>query len=46
VFRALASNPDRIIDSVAERCPHCEHALTPADQSGFHAYDHIDQPAS
>src|SRR5271163_1732650 len=44
VFRALASNPDRIIDSVAERCPHCEHALTPADQSGFHAYDHIELP--
>ena len=44
VFRTLASNPDRIIDSVAERCPHCEHALTPADQSGFHAYDHIELP--
>ena len=44
VFRPLASNPDRIIDSVAERCPHCEHALTPADQSGFHAYDHIELP--
>src|SRR5271166_4294532 len=44
VFRALAPNPDRIIESVAERCPHCEHALTPADQSGFHAYDHIELP--
>src|SRR4249920_2601800 len=32
--RALALNPDRIIDSMAERCPHCEHALTPADQCG------------
>src|SRR5271155_3234882 len=29
VFRALAPNPDRIIESVAERCPHCEHALPP-----------------
>src|SRR5713226_4643212 len=37
VFRALAPNPDRIIQSVAERCPHCERALTTADQSGFHA---------
>src|SRR6266481_3659202 len=37
VFRALAANPDRIIESVAERCPHCEHTLTTADQSGFHA---------
>src|SRR5438445_3836987 len=44
VFRALAANPDRIIHSVAERCPHCEHALTTADQSGFHAYDHIELP--
>jgi transposase len=44
VFRALASNPDRIIECVAERCPHCAHALTPADQSGFHAYDHIELP--
>jgi transposase len=45
VFRALAPNPDRILDSMAECCPHCEHALTPADQSGFHAYDHIELPA-
>ena len=44
VFRALAPNPDRIIESVAECCPHCEHALSPADQSGFHAYDHIELP--
>src|SRR5271166_4515839 len=44
MFRALAPNPDRIIESVAERCPHCEHALTAADQSGFHAYDHIELP--
>src|SRR5438128_2430662 len=44
VFRALAPNPDRIIESVAERCPHCEHTLTAADQSGFHAYDHVALP--
>src|SRR5208283_3073102 len=44
VFRALAPQPDRIIESVAERCPHCEHPLTLADQSGFHAYDHIELP--
>ncbi len=32
VFRALAPDPDRIIDSVAERCPHCEQArqISPA----------------
>src|SRR6267143_978806 len=40
VFRELAPNPDRTVSSVSQRCPHCEHALTPADQSGFHAYDH------
>src|SRR5437899_3170820 len=44
VFRALAPNPDLIVSSIAEHCPHCEHALTPADQVGFHAYDHIDLP--
>src|SRR6201988_1631150 len=44
VFRALAPNPDRIVASIAERCPHCDHALTLADQSGFHAYDHIELP--
>src|SRR5467141_1097266 len=37
VFRALAPNPDRIIESVAERCPHCEGVLSAGDQPGFHA---------
>jgi len=27
VFRALAANPDRIVETLAEHCPHCEHAL-------------------
>src|SRR6266404_1283637 len=44
VFRALAPNPDLIVSSIAEHCPHCECALTPADQVGFHAYDHLDLP--
>jgi transposase len=44
VFRALAPDPDRIVASVAERCPHCEHALIPADQLSFHAYDHLELP--
>ena len=44
VFRALAHDPDRIIESVAEHCPHCEHTLSLADQAGFHAYDHIELP--
>ena len=37
VFRALATNPDRIVESLAECCPHCAHQLSPADQPGFHA---------
>src|SRR6201981_377913 len=44
VFRALAPNPDRIVASVAECCPHCDHTLTLADQVGFHAYDHLELP--
>jgi len=44
VFRALAPNPDRIIAGMAERCPHCAQALSPADQPGFQAYDHIELP--
>jgi transposase len=44
VFRALATNPDRIVESLAECCPHCAHQLSPADQPGFHAYDHIELP--
>src|SRR5438132_11798896 len=44
VFRALAPKPDRTVASVAEHCPHCEHALTASDLVGFHAYDHIALP--
>jgi transposase len=44
VFRALVANPDRIVESLAECCPHCAHQLRPADQPGFHAYDHIELP--
>jgi transposase len=45
VFRALADKPDRIVESLAVCCPHCAHELRPADQPGFHAYDHIELPA-
>jgi transposase len=44
VFRALAADPDRTVESLAERCPHCAHELSPVDQPGFHAYDHIELP--
>jgi len=44
VTRALAENPDRVIEARAESCPHCAHGLAPADQEAFHAYDHMDLP--
>ena len=44
VTRALAENPDRVIEARAEACPHCAHGLAPEDQEAFHAYDHIDLP--
>ncbi len=44
VARSLADNPDRIIDSTLAECPHCNHALAPADMADIHAYDHIDLP--
>src|SRR5215472_17192907 len=44
VFRALAANPDRIVETLAEHRPHCEHALGRQDQPGYHAYDHIELP--
>ncbi len=44
VARALAENPDKIIEATLAACPHCDHALGPADMSDIHAYDHIDLP--
>lgn len=44
VFRALAANPDRVVEATAQRCPHCAQGLTPADQPEFHAYDHVELP--
>ena len=43
-FRQLHDNPDRVLASLAESCPHCAHALSACDQPDFHAYDHIDLP--
>ena len=43
-FRPLADNPDRIVEAFADRCPHCAHGLTSADQPEVHAYDHLDLP--
>jgi transposase len=44
VFRALAENPDEVLEALAQTCPHCEHALSEADQTEVFAYDHIDIP--
>jgi transposase len=44
VFRTLAANPDRIVESLAGHCSHCAHPLHPPDQPGAHAYDHIELP--
>ena len=44
VARALSEHPDRTIEATLVACPHCEHALGPADQPDIHAYDHIDLP--
>jgi transposase len=44
VARALAENPDRIIEATLTACPHCDHALSPADVADIHAYDHVDLP--
>jgi transposase len=43
-FRALTEAPDRIVATLAEACPHCDHALLPDDQTAYHAYDHIELP--
>jgi transposase len=43
-FRALSEHPDRIVETLAQACPHCDHALGAADQPEYHAYDHIDLP--
>jgi transposase len=37
VARALCENPDRVVETRAEACPHCDHALSAEDQPEFHA---------
>jgi transposase len=44
VARALAENPDSIIEATLAACPHCDYALGPADIADIHAYDHFDLP--
>ncbi len=44
VTRTLTEHPDKTIEATLAACPHCAHALGPADQPEIHAYDHIDLP--
>lgn len=45
MFRdSLSGTPDRTLETLAETCPHCNHALSAGDQPAIHAYDHIDLP--
>ena len=43
-FRQLAEHPDRVVEALAETCPHCDHGLGPEDQPEAHAYDHVELP--
>jgi transposase len=45
VTRALAAEPDHVVDCYAEGCAHCGMAVAEEGQAVRHAYDHIDLPA-
>jgi len=44
IARALAEQPDKMIQATLAACPHCSQKLAAADQTAFEAYDHIDLP--
>ena len=44
VNRALAADPDHVIEALAQQCLSCAAALGEGDQPKVHAYDHIDMP--
>jgi transposase len=44
VTRALAADPDHVIEALAAQCPNCAAALSQEDQRKVHAYDHIEMP--
>jgi transposase len=44
VARALAANPDHVVEAYAETCPHCAHTLSQADQCAMVMHDHIELP--
>ena len=43
--RALAADPDHVIEALSQQCPSCAAALGEGDQTKVHSYDHIDMPA-
>jgi transposase len=45
VTRALAAEPDQVVDCYAGDCAHCGAAVGEAGQAVRHAYDHLDLPA-
>jgi transposase len=44
VARALAANPDHVVDAYAEACPHCADGLNHADQPDVVEHDHVELP--
>lgn len=42
--RPLAENPDHVFPALAQACPHCEAALSAADQTVQQIYDRIEIP--
>jgi transposase len=44
VGRALAANPDRVVDAILDACPHCSAAFPPGQQSAQEIYDRIELP--
>lgn len=44
VARALAENPDRVVDARLAACPSCEAAFPAADQTPQNVYDRIELP--
>ena len=45
VARLLHPDPDRIVEAIAEACPHCAAPLAAADQTLEAVYDRIELPA-
>ncbi|MGH7186684.1 MAG: IS66 family transposase, partial [Pseudomonadota bacterium] len=42
--RKLHPHPDRVVEAVAARCPHCRAAIAAAEQTPMQVYDKIELP--